>query len=45
MGAAQGGVASGAMGEEVRCFVCANGNPVEPRLHYLKVSARRRSAG
>ena len=25
--------------EGVRCFLCANGNPVEPRLHYVQVMA------
>ena len=24
------------MAEEPRCFICANGNPVEPRMHYVK---------
>eukprot|EP01046_Picozoa_sp_COSAG06_P078297 COSAG06_NODE_25929_length_625_cov_4.977186_2_plen_42_part_01 len=19
-----------------RCFICANGNPIEPRMHYIK---------
>ena len=25
--------------EGVRCFLCANGSPVEPRLHYIQVMA------